>query len=314
MHVTMVRCRMMWKRWCSRTAVTHGTWWKDTGHQTGQTTDRKKVGSWEQLEYGNQQLSMYRGHNFTTSNNLSWWWRDWLALANPRHRLLFYDGKSDESQEMTWSKLKINTARWHHERWGQDDDWYLGTRVTFILLKQVEEERGQGGRDVRGMKLAEKQRLHWRRTRTQCSHETRNKENNEGCERWEMGDGEPSQIFYKGSWLLGARRKEREVSLSWHGFFVLREATDTMNPAFENRACAISGIFFFSSFFFFKSFTSCRFVPLTNSISTCRERKQGAKYLATDLCRFHFSLSFSLYDECQPDTCFSIFSFFFCAG
>lgn len=251
MHVTMVRCRMMWKRWCSRTAVTHGTWWKDTGHQTGQTTDRKKVGSWEQLEYGNQQLSMYRGHNFTTSNNLSWWWRDWLALANPRHRLLFYDGKSDESQEMTWSKLKINTARWHHERWGQDDDWYLGTRVTFILLKQVEEERGQGGRDVRGMKLAEKQRLHWRRTRTQCSHETRNKENNEGCERWEMGDGEPSQIFYKGSWLLGARRKEREVSLSWHGFFVLREATDTMNPAFENRACAISGIFFFFFLLFF---------------------------------------------------------------
>lgn len=92
-------------------------------------------------------------------------------------------------------------------------------------------KKGQGG----GTKLVEKQRPPWR-----CSHEAQNKENNEGCE---MGDGEPSQIFYKGSGPLRARRKEWEVSLSWHGFFVLREATNTMNPAFENRACAISGFF-----------------------------------------------------------------------
>lgn len=109
----------------------------------------------------------------------------------------------------------------------------------------------------------------------------------------------------------GAAERTRSVSFLARIFCTARGDRHHESSFREPCMCHLGNLFFFFVFFF-KSFTSCRFVPLTNSISTCRERKQGAKYLATDLCRFHFSLSFSLYDECQPDTCFSIFSFFLC--
>lgn len=243
-------------------------------HQTGQTTERK-WGSWEQLEDGNQQLRMYRCHNFTTSNNLSWWWRDWLALANPRHRLLFYDGKSDESWEMTWSKLKINTARWRHKRWGQDDDWYLGTRVTFILLKQVEE--GAGRRDKAG----------WETTASLAMQSRGAKQR----KQWRVRDGRwrAESNFLQREWTAqGAAKRMRSVSFLARIFCTARGDQHHESSFWEPCMCHF-GIFF-------KSFILCRFVPFTNNVSTCRERKRGAKNLATDLCRFQFPLSFILYD------------------
>lgn len=101
-------------------------------------------------------------------------------------------------------------------------------------------------------------------------------------------------------------KKKREVSLPWHGFFVLQEATDTMNPAMLSRTVHVPSLK--------SSFSSLVFFNLLHLVALCHcqtasRREQVAEPLAADLCRLHFFffyLSFILY-MCRRDTFLSYF-------
>lgn len=114
-------------------------------------------------------------------------------------------------------------------------------------------------------------------------------------------------FFFSGADRLRAWWKKQEVSLPWHGFFVLQEATDTMNPAMLSRTVHVPSLkSSFSSFFFFNLL---HLVALCHC-QTASRREQGAEPLAADLCRLHFFF-LSLFHFVHVST-WHFFKFFCC--